>query len=179
MSCDRKRALATAAACRASAAVLVYAARLQLPRSWNAAVFAVLNPPLESNYPIFLEFLRAPSFLARAHVGAPAAPVIARRYEPSPSALRRLPACLHLRGERGDLRVREAERGARLLRCLGGERLDPAVHQALAIGRRHGERISGHLRGADERLDIHHLRAEVSSAVPAKLLSRAPSGDLV
>src|SRR5262249_23563737 len=76
-------------------------------------------------------------FLARPR-GRTAPPVIARRYEPPPSALRRLPACLYLRGERGDLRVREAERGARLFRRLGGERLDPAVHHALVIGRRAG-----------------------------------------
>ena len=54
---------------------------------------------------------------------------------PGGSRRGRLSARLHLRGERRDLRVRELERGARLLRGLGGERLDPAEHQALVIGR--------------------------------------------
>jgi hypothetical protein len=43
---------------------------------------------------------------------------------------------LHVRGERGDLRIGEAERSAGLLRGLGRQRLDPAEGQALAIGRR-------------------------------------------
>jgi len=73
----------------------------------------------------------------------------------------RLPARLHLRGERGDLRIREVELGARLLRSLGGERLDPTIHHALAIGRRRGEHVGGRFRGAGERLDAHDLRAEV------------------
>jgi hypothetical protein len=81
--------------------------------------------------------------------------------------LGRLPERLHLRGERGDLRVREAERRARRLRGLRGERLDPTEHHALAIGRRRGERFGGCLGGAGERFDVHHLGAEISSAVPA------------
>ena len=49
------------------------------------------------------------------------------------SVTRRAPACLELGGERGDLRVREAERGAGLLGGLRRERLDPAEQQTLAI----------------------------------------------
>src|SRR6185369_6512488 len=63
------------------------------------------------------------------------------------SAIRRLPACLHLRDERTDLRVREAERCAPLFRGLRGERQDPAERHALAIVRGHGERLGGRLRG--------------------------------
>src|SRR5215470_4152618 len=62
---------------------------------------------------------------------------------------------------RRHLGVGEAERRARLLRRLRGERLDPAEHEALAIARREWKRVGGRLGRAGERLDVDHLGAEV------------------
>ena len=78
--------------------------------------------------------------------------------------------CLDVSSERGDLRVREPKRRARLLGGLRGERLDPAEYDALAVGRGRRQRIGGCFGGAGQRLDIDDLRAEFSSAVPGSKL---------
>ena len=77
------------------------------------------------------------------------------------SASRGPSACLHLRGMRRHLRVGEAERCARLLRRLRGERLDPAEDQTLAVARRSRECVGSGLRGRGERFDVDHLGPEI------------------
>jgi hypothetical protein len=71
-----------------------------------------------------------PPLLLPRHCSSPATapppPLLLPRH--CSSARRRLSACLHLRRERGDLRVGEVQRHARLLRGLRRERLDPAEH---------------------------------------------------